>query len=227
VIQRGEPTQEIVAHGKAYRCLAPVRTWSATGMHFLTRMRLAETRWIVNHWTGAENSAEQCFDNMRRHVDKDGKPEPLSVHFIVDQLGEVYQCADVAARCSHARENGGNSWGVGIEIINRGHGTTPSKGFERPRRTERIHRREVTYGEFYPAQISSVIALNAALCAALELPLRVPMKDGDVYPTVLPPGYLGAYRGVLGHLHLDRGKPDPGLELLRRIHAAGLSLGNV
>lgn len=218
---------EIIVRGHPFPCLVPVHTWLTTGFHFLTRTRVREARWIVNHWTGAENSAAQCFANMRRHKARDGSPEPLSVHFIVDQLGEIYQCADTEARCAHAygNEGDGNSYGIGIEIINRGHGTAPSKGFERSVRTELIHKRLVTYGDFFPAQVTAVIALNAALCSAYSLPMHVPHRDGDVYPTALPAAYRERFRGILGHLHLELGKPDPGLELLRRIHAAGLGLG--
>lgn len=208
----GEPVHEIIVRGQPFRCLAPVRSWRTTGHHFLARTR-RETRWIVNHWTAAENSAPRTFDNMLARG--------VSVHFIVDQLGEVYQCSDTESRCAHAADNGGNTYGVGIEIVNRGDGDAPARSFIRATRTEIIHGRGCSYGEFFPGQIASVVALNQALCAAYGLPMRVPMKDGDVYSTVLPVRYLESFRGVLGHLHLAAGKRDPGLELLRRIHAAG------
>lgn len=218
---------EIIVRGQSYRCLAPVRPWTSTGMHFLTRMR-HETRWIINHWTAAENSADRAFEFMRDHKSATtGKPEALSVHFIVDQLGEIYQCADADARCAHCADGGGNSYGVGIEIINRGHGKAPDKGFTRTRRTERIHGRLIEYGEFFPAQIASVIALNAALCSAYSLPMRVPILNGDVFPTVLPAHIAATFRGPAGHLHFSPVKPDPGLDLLRKIHAHGMAVGIV
>lgn len=219
------PAQEIIVRGVRFRCLAPVRSWHETGLHFITRMR-KETRFVVVHWTAAENRPAQVVANMRSHMNAQREPEPLSVHFVIDQLGEVYQCADADARCAHAGENGGNEFGVGIEVINRGHGTAPSRGFDRALRTETIHGRPVTYREFYPAQVASVVELCSALCTAYGLPLRVPISNGDVHPTVLPPQYLGGYRGVLGHLHLSTvGKVDPGLEVLRRVHATGLGIG--
>lgn len=211
-----DPQLEIMVRGLPYRCLAPIRTWRTTGLHFLTRTR-RETRWVVNHWTAAENAAPRVYANMAA-----GR---VSVHFIVDQLGEVYQCCDTDARCAHAADNGGNTYGVGIEIVNRGDGDAPARTFVRSTRTERIHGRGCTYAEFFPAQIASVVALNAAICSAYGLPMRVPMKDGDVYPTALPVRYLESFRGVLGHFHLTTGKRDPGLELLRRIHATGVAVG--
>lgn len=219
-----EPAQVIIVGGRQIRCAAPVRTWLTTRYHFLTRMR-TETRWIVNHWTGAENSAERCFQNMRDRINPlTRKPEPYSVHFIVDQMGDVYQCADADARCAHAVANGGNTYGVGIEIINRGHAPSDNKAFIRQKVTEHVHGREITYGAFYPAQIGSVIALNIALCGAYGLPVRVPMKDGEVFETVLPSGYLATFRGPLGHYNLDYGKVDPAPGLLREINSAGLRL---
>jgi N-acetyl-anhydromuramyl-L-alanine amidase AmpD len=221
----GEPRCEILVGGVPLPCDAPVRTWHATGCLFPTRFHRITTRWIVNHWTASENAALRVYASMRGHRNKEGNPEPLSVHFIIDQIGEIYQCADADARCAHAADGGGNEYGVGIEIVNRGHGHAPARGYERSLRTERIHRREVIYGEFYPAQVTAVIALNVALARAYGLPVQVPLTEyGDVYPTTLPAPMRNSFRGSIGHLHLG-GKVDPGLELLRRIHATGEALG--
>src|SRR5213595_1810369 len=100
-------------------------------MHFLAPFRTPPTRYVINHWTGAENSARDTYQNM--------SDRGVSVHFIVDQLGEIYQCADTDARLAHCKSNGGNTYGVGIEIISRGHGKAPAKGFARSVRTDVIH----------------------------------------------------------------------------------------
>lgn len=202
---------------------APVRTWHETGLIYSPAPMRRETRWIVLHWTGSENSARQAFANMRKRS--------CSVHFICDQLGELYQCADTEARLAHAKPFvrgdvlSGNSYGIGIEIVNAGHGNAPDRGFMRTRRRERVHGKLITYGDFYEAQIASVVALCEALCGAYELPLRVPVRDdGQPFGTVLPRAYLERFRGVLGHYMLDAGKVDPAPALLARIHAAGLAL---
>jgi N-acetylmuramoyl-L-alanine amidase len=214
------PLGEIIIAGRRWPLRAPVKTWLETGLVYAPAPLRRQTWWIVNHWTGSENTPEQAFANMRARK--------CSVHFLVDQLGVIYQFADAQARLAHAKPQragdvlSGNSYGVGIEIVNRGHGEAPEKGFIRRRRTEKIHGETITYGEFFAAQIASVIELNAALCDAYGLPLRVPMKAGAVYPTVLPRNYLATYRGALGHLQLDPAKPDPGLDLLEQIHRAGL-----
>lgn len=207
--------RSIIVGGQAFPCLVPVHTMLETGLHFTARTRV-ETRWSVNHWTASENEAERVFENLLRNK--------RSVHFVVDQRGEAFQFADTAARLAHAVENGGNSYGVGIEIVNMGSGPA-SRDFPRVRKTERIHGRPVTYGAFYEAQIQTVILLNQAICAAYGLPVVVPLgDDGDVFAEVLPPARLATFRGALGHMNLDAQKVDPAPELLRRIHAAGAGL---
>lgn len=206
----------ILVAGKPYPCSVPVHSMESTGLHFTARVRL-ETHFVVNHWTGSENPAESVFANLGE--------EKRSVHFVIDQLGEVYQFADTAARLAHAVENGGNSFGVGIEIINRGTALLRTRGIVRRTSSDFVHGRNVIYAEFLEPQISSAILLNMAICEAYGLPVRCPVKsDGTIYSTVLPPTYLANFRGVLGHCNLDAGKTDPAIELLRRIHAAGAAM---
>ncbi len=206
----------IIVGGREVECNAPVRLWTETKMHFLAPTR-HETRFVTVHWTAAENAPERVYENLLKRK--------LSVHFICDQLGELYQCADADARLSHA-DRIGNSLGIGIEVINRGHGDAPSRSFTRAMRTATVHGRTFRYAAFYPAQVASVIELCRSLCSAYGLPMRVPMKNGEVYPTVLPAKYLKTYSGVLGHFQFDLTKVDPAPDILAEIHAAGL-LSNV
>lgn len=213
----------IIVAGKPVACTVPVRTWHDTGMHFVTRMRGVPPRWVINHWTASENSAEQVYRGMRDRKDALGRPDPVSVHFLVDQLGAAFQLADAEARCAHCRAGDGNTYGVGIEIVNRGHGSAPSKGFERTPVTERVHGQLVRYGAFFPAQVQTVIALNRAICAAYQLPMRCPIgPDGDVLATVMPDAVRERFRGCGGHYQWEKGKVDPAPDLLRRIHEAGM-----
>jgi hypothetical protein len=206
---------------------AEVRGWREHGLHFATPMRTL-TKVVINHWTGAENSPMQMFNSMRLHTSaKTGHPEPLSVQFAVDALGVIWQFADASARCSHCAgsydgEVRPNSFSVGIEFICRGTALdAPSKGVQRQRAHDMIHGHLTTYDDLTPAQVASGIKLNEALCAAYELPMRVPQKGGDVYATALPAAYASSYRGCAGHLNFQLGKSDPGLSLLRALHEYG------
>lgn len=216
----------IIIGGVEYPCSIPVQPWAETGYHFAahTRPRAHPTRWVVLHWTGAENRAADVYRNMAtRRNPQTGRAEPLCVHFVVDQLGEIYQMADAQIRGAHCAARGGNAWSVGIEIVNRGHALQlPDKGFKRPLRVELVHGQRVKYGDFFHAQIVAATALTRALCEAYGLPLTAPTgPDGDVLARSLTDVELEAYRGPLGHYHLEAGKPDPAPELLRRIAAAG------
>lgn len=205
----------IIVGGGLVDCEAAVYDWTATGMHFAGKSRTKETRYVICHWTGSENAPRDVWTNMQKRK--------VSVHFIVAQNGDVYQCCDTDQRCSHAAESGGNDHGVGIEFISRGHDTkVPTKGIAREVRTETIHKRRVQYGSMTPSQVSTAIALTSAICRAYRLPTSVPIdvKTRGIYASVLPPLYLETFRGILGHFHLDANKVDPGLDLLRRLDRA-------
>ena len=215
----------IIVGGAHYPCLIPVHHWMDSGLWFgIKPLRVHQTRLVILHWTGAENSAADVVRNMQNHVNrKTSKPEPLSVHFVVDQQGDIYQCMDTQARGAHCAAGGGNVFGVGVEICNRGHDfSRPTKGFIRPRRTELVHGSRVTYGDFFYAQTVAVVALCHAICAASGIPVQVPRgPDWDVVAWALSRDELYRFHGVIGHYCAEPGKPDPGPELLRKIAAAG------
>lgn len=212
----------IVVRGRMFAVDFPVRPWTETGLKFPARRMLPTVRAIVNHWTGAENPPDAVVRNMSNRLNDKGEPSPVSVHFIVDQLGDVYQCMDAAARASHCSGFKANDWSVGIEFINRGSDLKkPSKGIERTLRTDTIHGRKVEYCEMTGPQLVTACLLNEALCLAFALPFTVPQKDGDVYTSVLSARQAQYVRGVLAHYMLEPGKADPGVEHMRILHLYG------
>lgn len=93
-----------------------------------TRKRKAPPRAFVWHWTGGGNPAETVCRTLRnRRNPKTGKPEPLSVHYVLDLDGRLVQCADPAGTvCYHAGT--ANEWSVGCEIVGGpGHDFTPAQ----------------------------------------------------------------------------------------------------
>ncbi|HMJ16588.1 MAG TPA: peptidoglycan recognition family protein [Polyangiaceae bacterium] len=212
----------IIVRGESVRIDAPTRTWHEHGLKFDVPMR-STTRAVMNHWTGAENSPRAVFENLKRRTNVAGKVTPLSVQFVIDQMGEIWQLADTDARCQHAGAIA-NGWSIGIEYICRGHNkTVPTRGIVREQRHETVHGRSLTYAALTPEQIASGVELNETLCRVYELPLRVPMLKGEVYSTVLPAPLIASYQGVLGHFQVDLNKVDPALELLAAIHQRGLA----
>jgi N-acetylmuramoyl-L-alanine amidase-like protein len=198
-----------------------VKTWHETDLEFVGRPR-AYCSVICAHWTGAENPAASMFHNMTTHSVL-GKKSPLSVHFCIDQRGDIYQMADTEMRGAHAPRV--NSFSVGIEFIGRGTALkAPKRGYDRERVTEHIQGRRVTYDELFDAQVTAGVALIEKLCMLYALPMKVPEDvNGNLITKELSDPMLLSFRGVIGHLHCQ-GKDDPGLKLLRAIQARGKAL---
>ncbi len=207
-----------------------IKTMRETGYEFPSRMR-TETRLIINHATGAENYVAQVYENMMRHKSALGQLQPLSVHFIIDQKGTIYQTADADARCAHCagsyRDFSPNAVSIGIEIVGRltDWRKVPNKGVVRPRMKETIHGVEMDVDEMLPAQCEAAAQLNEVLCAMYKLPLRVPEEDksGAVRLETLSQRDAEAFTGCAGHLHFAS-KPDPGRLVLRAIQERGRAL---
>lgn len=211
--------------GAAVRCEAPVMHWKESGLAFPVQRMRTQTRWIICHWTGSENKAPTIVRNMMARR--------VSVHFICAQDGLIFQLADANARLAHTLsddddEHGnplgdGNSFGVGIEFVNRGHDLRmPDHGFKRALLEDIVHGRRVRYGRMTRPQIASGIALATALCRAYRLPMVVPRdaRTGRVYGSKVPPSVRARFSGVCGHYWFNSQKVDPGVDLLEQIGAA-------
>ncbi len=206
-----------------------VRTYQETGYAFPARTRRRETRLIITHATAAENPPSAVYKNMMGHQNESGRPQPLSVHFVIDHKGTIFQMADVDSRGAHCAgayaSFSPNSVSVGIEVIGRltDFRKVPSKGIERPRVRETIHGVEMDVDEMLPAQCEAAAQLCEALCTLYALPLRVPERpDGAVSLEMMNEKAAAVFTGCCGHLHVGA-KPDPGAYVLRAIQARGKS----
>ncbi len=231
-MQPANPTPrptEIIMRGMRIDIGIRVLTFAETGFEFVGRER-THTRAIIAHVTGSENPPAAVYENMCTHA-AFGKRMPLSVHFVIDQKGAIYQMADTEMRGAHAVGKGGdrsaNSWSVGIEFIGRGADwkPVPARGFTRPRAVETIHGVRTAYDELFDAQVTSGVALIEKLCGLYGLPMRVPEDArGEAVLKELDDHAYDTWRGVLGHAHVERGKVDPGLKILRAVQARGRAL---
>lgn len=173
--------------------------------------RKDDVRQIVLHYDAAGTSA-QCFKVLERRG--------LSVHFMVDLDGTVYQTCDTSARAYHAGTF--NDGSVGIEIANVGAYADRAElerlwpippGVARPAHvppparpgplTGRIHGRELWQQDYTDEQYEALGALVAALCRGLGVPAEAPTE-----PRVIRSPE--AWRGIVGHYHLTTQKVDPG-----------------
>ncbi len=183
--------------------------------------------------------AKVCFNVLHDH-------RGLSIHFMLDVDGTIYQTLDLKERARHATTS--NDRSIGIEIANMGAYpptdtkvldewyrrdasgrtviTIPARITEpglrvknfagRPARPEPI--RGVVQGQdlvqydLTPEQYAALIKLTAALCTVFpQIKPDIPRgPDGLVLPQKLPDADLAAFKGILGHYHIQTNKTDPG-----------------
>ena len=184
-------------------------------------------------------TSRQCFKILQDMRD-------LSVHFMLDLDGTIYQTLDLKERAWHA--SSANSRSVGVEIANMGaypaDGKNPfaewyakepngqmritipprygdggilTKDFVgHPVRPEpvtgMIQGKELVQYDYTPQQYQALIKLTATLSKVLPLIKCDYPKDaaGNLIRQKLPEAELEAYRGVLGHFHIQTNKVDPG-----------------
>jgi N-acetyl-anhydromuramyl-L-alanine amidase AmpD len=75
-----------------------------------------------------------------------------------------------------------------------------------------VQGQELVQYDFTPEQYAARIKLTAALCRIFpQIKPDFPRgPDGQVLPQKLPDAELAAFKGVLGHYHIQTNKTDPG-----------------
>ena len=192
---------------------------------------------LVLHYDVAGTS-ETCFRVLH---DQRG----LSVHFLLDLDGTLYQTLDLRDQAFHATK--ANPRSIGVEIANvgayppgrrsaldewyrvdaggpyvaiperLGDGGLRTAGFvARPARPERV--RGVVQGQLLEMhdltreQYDALVALAAGLARVFPRidPDAPRGADGAVGTRALEPAAYDAFRGILGHHHVQANKVDPG-----------------
>ena len=205
---------------------------------------------FVIHFDVCGNS-RQCFKILQ---DK----RNLSVHFMLDVDGTIYQTLDLKERAWHATV--ANDRAIGIEVAHIGAYPAPGHpvmrswyekdgrglrvkfpgwmtetGIRTPGFVARPEREELFEGEingsrvwmhdFTAAQHAALAKLTAGLARVFpKLRLDVPRDAaGKPLDRVLTPEEFAAFRGVLGHYHVQKNKNDPGpaLDWERLLRDAG------
>jgi hypothetical protein len=181
--------------------------------HYGTR----DVWYFVNHWDVCL-SARRC----QSVLDKRG----ISVHFLLDNDGTIYQTMDTSHIGWHAGGRTANNHSIGIEISNAYYPKYQSwyekNGFgKRPLiKQARVHGKRMSdHLGFYPVQIEALKALWKAISVAYDLPLDTPRKDdGSEYGHVHPDTVKGNFRGFIHHYNLTRKKIDcGGLDITKHI----------
>ena len=161
---------------------------------------------LVAHWDVCL-SAKSCF----KILEKRG----LSVHFLIDNDGTIYQLMDCNDIGFHAGNRKVNNTSIGVEISNAYYPKYQEiyrrKGFgPRPILNEvKVHGRKLEpFLGFYDIQIEAFKALAKALNEAYDIPLVAPMENNKLVETIYSEVQDATFKGVVSHYHITERKID-------------------
>jgi hypothetical protein len=161
---------------------------------------------FVAHWDVCLSS-ESCFKVLTKRK--------LSVHFLIDNDGTIYQIMDTNHIGYHAGNRKVNNTSIGVEISNayypRYQKIYVQKQFgKRPVLSDsEVHGRTLEpHLGFYPVQHQAFAALAKALNKTYDIPLEVPNENGQLIKTIYKGAYSGTFKGVVNHYHITKRKID-------------------
>jgi hypothetical protein len=183
---------------------------------------------FVNHWDVCLSS-ESCAKVLNKRG--------ISVHFLIDNDGTIFQMLDTQHKAWHAgipRYEGGNTKGIGVEISNayypkyqdwytrRGFGPRPLQehGY--------VHGKTLKpFLDFYPVQLEALKALWKAVHLGIDIPLEFPRNErGFIETSVHRECERGQFHGICNHYNFIKSKIDcAGLDLPTLIEETQSSLG--
>lgn len=164
-------------------------------------------RLFVNHWDVCLNS-HACNSVLNRRG--------ISVHFLIDNDGTIYQTMDMQHGAWHAGTSRVNRASVGVEITNayypkyqdwyirNGHGERPLV------EGAWVHNNELDpFLGFYPVQIEAAKALWKAVESATSVEFQTPLSQfGKTSTKYVQDVVYGKYQGIVSHYHCSKRKID-------------------
>jgi hypothetical protein len=164
-------------------------------------------RYFVNHWDVCLSS-HMCATVL----DKRG----ISVHFLIDNDGTIYQTLDMQHAAWHAGSSRTNRASLGVEITNayypKYQDVYVKKGFgKRPVVDDAwVHGSKLDpFLGFYPKQLEALKALWRAIHATTEIPYETPQNQSGETSTVYEQNVVyGDFTGFVSHYHLTKRKID-------------------
>jgi hypothetical protein len=147
-----------------------------------------------------------------RVLDKRG----ISVHFLIDNDGTIYQTLDMQHAGWHAGSSRTNRPSVGVEISNayypKYQSTYVENGFgERPIvEGAWVHGQQLDpFLGFYPVQMEALKALWAAIHEATDIPYKAPLNQfGTTSRKYEQNVAYGDFQGYVSHYHVSKTKID-------------------
>ena len=178
--------------------------------------RMTEKRdpsFFVCHWDVCLSS-KSCYKVLENRG--------LSVHFLIDNDGTIYQTMDINDVAYHAGSRTWNNKSIGVEISNAYYPKHQdwykrNVGEERPLITDAVvHGKKLDpFTGFYPQQLDALKALMRAVNKATGIPLQAPLdRSKSTNTTVSKKAASGRFEGFVSHNHLTNRKIDcAGLDL--------------
>ena len=158
-------------------------------------------------------SAEMCFNVVQNE-------RGLSVHFLLDNDGTIYQTIDLGLMAYHAAD--WNLYSIGIELCNFGDAKQRPAYYDhvtiadqkREKEVVKINKNPLLAFTYNKAQMQSLSALSRELLKLLpNLPAEYPQSSpGQQSWDTMPDAnqQRERYAGYVGHYHLTAQKWDPG-----------------
>jgi len=164
-------------------------------------------RYFVNHWDVCLSS-ESCQGVLDRRG--------ISVHFLIDNDGTIYQTLDMQHAAWHAGSSRTNRPSVGVEITNAYYPKYQAwyvkHGFgERPVVEDAwVHGTKLDpFLGFYPKQIEALKALWKAIHEATGIPYETPVSQfGKTSTKYVQDVAYGSFSGFVSHYHVSKTKID-------------------
>lgn len=162
-----------------------------------------EPKLFVNHWDVCLNS-KSCFKVLQNRG--------LSVHFLIDNDGTIYQTMDIQHIAFHAGNH--NDVSIGVEISNayypKYQGWYEKNGFgKRPIWKSAVHGKpSKKHMGFYDVQIQAAKALWKAVAKACDIPQRCPIEKGEMLLGIHQQSIEKKWTGFLHHFHISKNKID-------------------
>lgn len=168
---------------------------------------------FVCHWDVCLSS-KSCYNVLENRG--------LSVHFLIDNDGTIYQTMDINDVAYHAGSKLWNDKSIGVEISNAYYPEHQEWYVKQGLGERPIIENAVVHGErlkpftgFYPQQLDALKALTKAVHKATGIPLQTPLdRSKEVNTTVSKKAASGQFEGFISHYHLTNRKIDcAGLDL--------------
>ncbi len=91
-------------------------------LNYNTRSSQASIKYLIYHYTACD------LTTSLKILCDDKSINPVSAHYLIDENGDIYQLVEEEKRAWHAGKSSWeghddiNSWSIGIELVNPGHG---------------------------------------------------------------------------------------------------------